>query len=204
MFRNGFCSVNHLQTLTNGHKLTTSFAGTSDEEQPNHLDLSRSLSSLSFSEMSPKSTPTSSMDSSCLPTPTFLTPQSKRPQTRPTPSEPGLQGGVTTSINFEPSLPRVPLTTNLTSSSRPGLPLLGKPPALPPKTPTTTPLQPPPRPASKELRLDDILRWELIPTLSIIKYAYHMQHVRRVREADRSRAAGGARVDGPQSSDKAS
>ena len=31
-----------------------------------------------------------------------------------------------------------------------------------------------------------------------------MQHVRRVREADRSRAAGGARVSGPQSSDKTS
>ena len=38
----------------------------------------------------------------------------------------------------------------------------------------------------------------------IMKYAYyHMQHVRRVREADRSRAARGARVSGPQSSDKA-
>ena len=38
----------------------------------------------------------------------------------------------------------------------------------------------------------------------IMKYAYyHMQHVRRVREADRSRATRGARVSGPQSSDKA-
>ena len=173
-------------TLTNGHKLTTSFAGTSDEDQPNHLDLSRSLSSLSYSEMSPKSTGTTSMDSSCVPTPTFLTPQSKRPQTRPTPSELGLQGGHTTPINFEP------LSTNLTSSVSPRLPLgknndhvennqsskkmpLGKPPALPPKTPTTTSLQPPPRPASKELRLDDILRWELSPTLSIMKYAYYMK-----------------------------
>ena len=37
-----------------------------------------------------------------------------------------------------------------------------------------------------------------------MKYAYyHMQHVRRVREADRSRATRGARVSGPQSSDKA-
>ena len=161
-------------TLTNGHKLTTSFAGTSDEDQPNHLDLSRSLSSLSYSEMSPKSTGTTSMDSSCVPTPTFLTPQSKRPQTRPTPSEPGLQGGHTTPISTNltsSGSPRLPLGKNNdhveNNQSSKKMPLLGKPPALPPKTPTTTSLQPPPRPASKELRLDDILRWELIPTLSI-------------------------------------
>ena len=132
-------------TLTNGHKVTTSFSGGS-EDQPDH-DLSRSLSSRSFSETSLKNLP---LDGSSMPpTPTFPTPQSRPPLTasRLTPLSPdsgGISGSLRLPLNFDsPGSPRLPL---------------GKPPALPPKTPTAT-VQPPPRPASKELRLDDILRW---------------------------------------------
>ena len=137
-------------TLTNGHKVTTSFARGS-EEQPDH-DLSRSLSSLSFSEASLKNLTNNSLPlngSSMPPTPTFPTPQSRLPlsnASRLKPLSPD-SGGISGSL-------RVPL--NFESSESPRLPL-GKPPALPPKTPTAA-VQPPPRPASKELRLDDILR----------------------------------------------
>ena len=133
-------------TLTNGHKVTTSFSGGS-EEQPDH-DLNRSLSSRSLSETSLKNLTNTSLPldgSSMPPTPTFPTPQSRPPlnnASRLTPLSPD-SGSLRVPLNFE-------------SSGSPRLPL-GKPPALPPKTPAAA-LQPPPRPASKELRLDDILR----------------------------------------------
>ena len=145
-------------TLTNGHKVTTSFAGGSESDQPDH-DLSRSLSSLSFSETSLKNLKNTSLPldgSSMPPTPTFPTPQSRPPlnASRLTPLSPdsgGISGSLRVPLNFEsPGSPRLPL---------------GKPPALPPKTPTAA-VQPPPRPASKELRLDDILRWRKSQTLS--------------------------------------
>ena len=142
-------------TLTNGHKVTTSFAGGSEQFEPEH-DLSRSLSSLGFSETSLKKPANTSLPldgSSMPPTPTFPTPQSRLPLSSASPLTPLSpdSGNLRLPLNFESGSgsPRLPLES-------PRLPL-GKPPALPPKTPTTTVL-PPPRPASKELRLDDILR----------------------------------------------
>ena len=129
-------------TLINGHKVTTSFNGGSDSDQPDNLDLSRSLSSRSFSETSLKKLP---LDGSSMPpTPTFPTPQSRPLASRLMPLSPDSGNPRLPLINFESGSPRLPL---------------GKPPALPPKTPTSEVQKPPPRPKSKELRLDDILRY---------------------------------------------
>ena len=129
-------------TLINGHKVTTSFNRGSDSDQPDNLDLSRS-----FSETSLKKLPLQN-SSSMPPTPTFPTPQS-----RP------LVSNASRLMPLSPDCgsPRVPLINFESTSGSPRLPL-GKPPALPPKTPTSEVQKPPPRPKSKELRLDDILR----------------------------------------------